>query len=659
MRLPPALRQKLLYQTLLRPHIAAHKLASTTQANLWSAHSQIPFFGLGQDHLGAGYQAKATPKRGGDDQAASLADRGPHETPLVPMCHCLKTLPYSSKYGRLQFIRQHGLKQGDYSEGMERVRIALAQLNLTVGDLDGNRALIEQAIEEAGRLGADIVAAPELAVTGYPPEDLVLRPTFVRDNLTVLQEIARSCGDVAAVVGFVDREGDRLYNAAALISQGRVQGVYHKHVLPNYGVFDEKRYFEPGEEILLAQLRGVKLGLTICEDIWSAAGPHVACAAAGASIVININGSPYHMGKGKQRRELLSRRASESRIALAYVNMVGAQDELVFDGQSCAFDEDGVLMARAAQFAEELLVFDIVPGEREDARSRISHEMDPLEEIYQALVIGVRDYLRKNRFEGAVIGLSGGIDSSLTAAIAADALGPENLLGVLAPSEFTSSESLRYGEELAGMLGVSTITLGIHDVFEGFLKVLDPIFADTGWGSAEENLQARIRGTLLMAISNKTGRIALSTGNKSEMATGYATLYGDMAGGFAVLKDVPKTLVYDLARWRNQAGPVIPAGVLTRPPTAELRAGQLDSETLPPYELLDQILEAYVEQDRSIEEIVEGGSDRGLVCRVVEMVDRAEHKRRQAPPGIKITLRAFGRDRRPPITNRYRPRPCP
>ncbi|MGH2707467.1 MAG: NAD+ synthase [Actinomycetota bacterium] len=545
---------------------------------------------------------------------------------------------------------------------MESVRIALAQLNLTVGDLDGNRALIEQEIGEAGRLGADIVAAPELAVTGYPPEDLVLRPAFVRDNLIALQEIARATRDVAAVVGFVDREGDRLYNAAALISRGRVQAVYRKHMLPNYGVFDEKRYFEPGEGILLAQLRGVKVGLTICEDIWSAGGPHVACAAAGARIVININGSPYHMGKGKQRHELLSSRARENRITLAYVNMVGGQDELVFDGQSCAFDEDGALVARAAQFREELLVFDVVAGgfsRPGHARSPVSREMSPLEEVYHALVLGVRDYLRKNGFTAAVIGLSGGIDSSLTAAIAADALGSENLLGVFAPSEFTSSESLQYGEELAGMLGISTVTLSIHDVFEATLKVLDPVFAGTEWGTAEENLQARIRGTLLMAISNKTGRIVLSTGNKSEMATGYSTLYGDMAGGFAVLKDVPKMLVYELARWRNRARPVIPVQVLTRPPTAELRAGQLDSEMLPPYEVLDRILKAYVEEDRSIEEIVEAGGDRDLVRGVAEMADRAEYKRRQAPPGIKITLRAFGRDRRLPITNRYRAGPHP
>jgi NAD+ synthase (glutamine-hydrolysing) len=579
---------------------------------------------------------------------------------------------------------------------MEPVRIALAQLNLTVGDLDGNRRRIERAIEEAGRLGAGVLAAPELAVTGYPPEDLVLRPAFVRDNLAVLREIARAAMGLAAVVGFVDREGDRLYNAAALLSEGRVQAVYHKHVLPNYGVFDEKRYFEPGEGIVLARLGEIEVGITICEDVWSAAGPHVACAAAGASIVVNINGSPYHRGKGGQRRELLSSRARESRIALAYVNMVGGQDELVFDGQSCAFDEDGRLLARAAQFEEELLVFDIAPQRREAARPpgdasgepvrrvslasgappesppgpgartsrpplepRLSREMDPLEETYHALVLGVRDYLGKNGFEKAVIGLSGGIDSSLTAAIAADALGPRNVLGVLAPSEFTSPESLRLAEELAAPLGISTITLPIHDLFEGFLKVLDPVFEGTGWGIAEENLQARIRGSLLMAISNKTGRIVLSTGNKSEMATGYATLYGDMAGGFAVLKDVPKTLVYRLARWRNRARAVIPAGVLTRPPTAELRAGQLDAETLPPYELLDRVLEAYVEEDRSVEEIVEAGHDRELVRRVAEMVDRAEYKRRQAPPGIKITPRAFGKDRRPPITNRYRPRPGP
>jgi NAD+ synthase (glutamine-hydrolysing) len=542
---------------------------------------------------------------------------------------------------------------------MAGMRIALAQINPTVGDLEGNRWLIERAIADAMAAGADLVALPELAVTGYPPEDLVLRPSFVADNLRTLEELAPVATGITAVVGFVDRDGDRIFNAAAVIAEGRVQGVYHKHLLPNYGVFDEKRYFTPGTDILVAQVAGVRYGVTICEDIWSPDGPHVATTAAGAELIININGSPYHMGKGRERQRLLATRARENHVALAYVNMVGGQDELVFDGQSCAVDAGGTLLARSPQFAEDLLVYDLAAGPdaaAPDAAGPVAPEMGSAEEVYAALVLGVRDYFTKNGFQGACLGLSGGIDSSLTAAVAADALGAGNVLGVLMPSEYTSQESLTGAERLAGALRIPTVTLPIHDAFEVMLKILDPVFAGTEPGLAEENLQSRIRGNLLMAISNKTGRLVLSTGNKSEVSTGYATLYGDMAGGFAVLKDVPKTLVYDLSRWRNRNSEVIPQEVIDRPPTAELRANQLDSDSLPPYEVLDPILQAYVEGDRSPEEIVANGFPADVVQRVVEMVDRAEYKRRQAPPGVKITRRAFGRDRRPPITNRYRPR---
>ena len=560
---------------------------------------------------------------------------------------------------------------------MEGVRIALAQVNPTVGDLEGNRWLIERAIGDARAAGADLVALPELAVTGYPPEDLVLRPSFVADNLRTLEDLAPTVTGITAVVGFVDRDGDRIFNAAAVIAGGRVVGVYHKHLLPNYGVFDEKRYFTPGDEILIERVAGIPFGVTICEDIWSSDGPQVATAAAGAELIVNINGSPYHMGKGRERQRLLASRARENHVAFAYVNMVGGQDELVFDGQSCAFDAGGALLARGPQFAEDLLVYDHAAGldaegvrgsyspEREGVRGSysperggpVAPEMGSAEEVYAALVLGVRDYLTKNGFHGACLGLSGGIDSSLTAAVAADALGAANIIGVLMPSEYTSHESLTGAERLAEALGMPTVTLPIHDAYEVMLKILDPVFAGTEPGLAEENLQSRIRGNLLMAISNKTGRLVLSTGNKSEMSTGYATLYGDMAGGFAVLKDVPKTLVYDLSRWRNRDSEVIPQEVIDRPPTAELRPGQLDSDSLPPYEVLDPILQAYVEGDRSPEEIVADGFPADVVQRVVEMVDRAEYKRRQAPPGVKITRRAFGRDRRPPITNRYRPHP--
>jgi len=529
-------------------------------------------------------------------------------------------------------------------------RIALAQINPTVGDLAGNRRLIEQAIDQALRAGAALVALPELAITGYPPEDLVLRPSFVADNLAVLESLAGAAKGITAVVGFVDREGGSVFNAAAVLSDGAVRAVYHKHLLPNYGVFDEKRYFTPGSDVVVVEVAGIRVGVTICEDLWSPEGPHVACAAAGAELVVNINGSPYHMGKGRERQQLLASRARENGVAFAYVNMVGGQDELVFDGQSCIVDPGGNVVARAAQFAEELLVVEVPEG----GGARLAREMERAEEAYAALVLGVRDYLGKNGFVGACVGLSGGIDSSLTAAVAADALHPGNVLGVLMPSEFTSKESLDYAERLGAALGMPTVTLPIHDPYEAMLKTLDPVFAGTAWGLAEENLQSRIRGALLMAISNKTGSLVLSTGNKSEMSTGYATLYGDMAGGFAVLKDVPKTLVYELSRWRNREIEVIPNEVLERPPTAELRRNQLDSDSLPPYELLDPILESYVEGDHSPEEIVAAGYPADVVERVVAMVDRAEYKRRQSPPGVKITRRAFGRDRRPPITNRYR-----
>ncbi|HEX2295979.1 MAG TPA: NAD+ synthase [Actinomycetota bacterium] len=559
---------------------------------------------------------------------------------------------------------------------MEKIRISLAQVNPTVGDLDGNARLVRDAIEAAKGNGADLVALPELVLTGYPPEDLLLKPSFVEDNLRILESVAESARGIAAVVGFVQPDGPRLYNAAALLADGRVRGVYRKHVLPNYGVFDEKRYFEPASGILLGELGDATFGITICEDLWSEHGPHAACAAAGADLIVNVNGSPYHRGKGAQRRALLETRARENGVAFAYVNMVGGQDELVFDGQSCVVGPDGELLARAAQFEEDLLTVDFVvddprgPGSvaepvervrvargaaaRPPQRRRIAPELDDVGEVYRALVLGTADYLGKNGFRQAVIGLSGGIDSALTAAIAADAIGATNVLGVLLPTEYTSQESLDYAEDLARKLGIEAVTLPIGDAYEALLKTLDPVFRDTPWGLAEENLQARVRGTLLMAISNKTNRIVLTTGNKSEMAAGYATLYGDMAGGFAVLKDVPKTLVYELSRWRNGRGEVIPVEIIERPPTAELRHGQLDTDSLPPYESLDPALEAYVEEFESVPAMVERGVDEQIAARIASMVDRAEYKRRQAPPGVKITHRAFGRDRRVPITNRYR-----
>jgi NAD+ synthase (glutamine-hydrolysing) len=572
---------------------------------------------------------------------------------------------------------------------VDDVRIALAQIDPTVGDLEGNAAMLVEAIGAAREQGADLVAAPEMVVTGYPAEDLVLKPSFIRDNRAALETVARAARGIVAVVGFVDEVDGLLYNAAALLAEGTVQGVYHKHLLPNYGVFDERRWFQPGRGILLGRVRDVTFGITICEDLWRPDGPHAACAAAGASLIVNINGSPYHRGKSRQRQDLVAMQARKHEVAFAYVNMVGGQDELVFDGASFVVDKGGHVVGRAAAFEPELLVVDVrhcamieravegsleeaagepvtlvdcgpgFAGHRPEVARRLVPELAPpadVAAVYAALVLGTRDYLRKNGFEGALVGLSGGIDSSLTAAIAADAIGASQVLGVLLPSEHTSGESNALAEELAASLGIATVTIPIGDAFEVLLKSLDPVFSGTSWGLAEENIQARIRGLVLMAISNKTGRILLSTGNKSEMATGYATLYGDMAGGFAVLKDVPKTLVWDLSRWRNRGGAVIPQAVIDRPPTAELRPNQLDTDSLPPYEVLDPILAALVERDRSVEELVAEGYDEATVQRVAELVDRAEYKRRQAAPGIKITERAFGRDRRLPITNRYRPK---
>ncbi len=517
-----------------------------------------------------------------------------------------------------------------------------------------------------------------MALTGYPPEDLLLKPSFVEDKIRVLHDVAEGTRGIVAVVGCVLPDGGRLYNGAAVLADGEVRAVYRKHLLPNYGVFDEKRYFDPGVGIVIGDLGGIRFGVTICEDLWNEHGPHAACAKAGAQLIVNINGSPYHRRKGAQRRRLLETRARDNEVALAYVNMVGGQDELVFDGQSCLVTSDGATLVRARRFESDLATVDFAPGgDRAFTPDRagepvelvalgpaigpkppvdppVHRELDDVEEVYRALVLGTADYLGKNGFEQAVIGLSGGIDSALTAAVAADAIGAHNVLGVLLPTEYTSQESLDYAEDLAQRLGLESLTLPISDSYEALLKTLDPIFGRTPWGLAEENLQARIRGTLLMAISNKTNRIVLTTGNKSEMAAGYATLYGDMAGGFAVLKDVPKTLVYDLSRWRNERSPVIPSEIIDRPPTAELRPGQLDTDSLPPYESLDPFLKAYVEDFESVRTMIDAGFDEHVAGRVAAMVDRAEYKRRQAPPGVKITPRAFGRDRRVPITNRYR-----
>jgi NAD+ synthase (glutamine-hydrolysing) len=564
------------------------------------------------------------------------------------------------------------------------VRVAAAQLDLVVGDLEGNAARIVTAYEKAEAAGADLVAFPELALTGYPPEDLLLRPAFVAQTREWLDKVAARTTATAAVVGFPEADRD-LYNAAAVVAHGAVQGVYRKHLLPNYAVFDEQRYFEPWDvDGPLFVIGGVRVGVTVCEDAWSPSGPILTQAAAGAELIVNINASPYYAGRLRERETMLATRAADAAVPILYVNLVGGQDELVFDGASMLVDESGELVARARQFTEDLLVVDVDvrPAFRRralDPRGRrraaplpevlvsgaqpaegavpphVEPALDPVREVYEALVVGTRDYVRKNGFSEVVIGLSGGIDSSLVATIAVDALGAGHVIGVMMPSRFSSEGSVADAETLAQRLGIRTVTIPIEPAHAAFLEMLTEPFEGTEPGLAEENLQARIRGTILMTLSNKFDWLVLTTGNKSEMATGYSTLYGDMAGGFAVIKDVPKMLVYALCRDRNQrAGhDLVPAEVLEKPPSAELRPDQRDSDSLPDYADLDPILEGYVEGDKSITELVSEGHDPGVVARVARLVDRNEYKRRQAPPGVRVSPKAFGKDRRLPITNRW------
>jgi NAD+ synthase (glutamine-hydrolysing) len=571
-----------------------------------------------------------------------------------------------------------------------KLRIALAQINTTVGDLSANTDRILRCMELARKQGADLITFPELAICGYPPEDLLFKTEFIEQNLKCLDHIIGQCRTLTAVVGFVDRKVD-IYNAAAIIEKQKLIGVYHKIFLPNYGVFDENRYFRAGEECPLFIIQGIATGINICEDIWYEDGPATAQASAGAELILNISASPYHRGKREYRENMLKARATDNTVIVAFNNLIGGQDELVFDGNSIIIDERGRILAGAKAFKEDLLIADIntdaifnarlhdsrwrkAAGKQhwpinkiEVSEQRADDNKTPLKvhkikklnneaEVYSALVLGTRDYITKNSFQKVVIGLSGGIDSSLVATIAVDALSSKNVIGVAMPSRFSSPQSLDDARLLVENLHIELRIIPIDTIFRSYLKILRVSFAGTNEDITEENLQARIRGNLLMALSNKFGWIVLTTGNKSEMATGYTTLYGDMAGGFAVIKDIPKTLVYRLAIYRNSLHheKLIPSSILRRAPSAELKPGQKDIDTLPPYETLDPILNAYVEEDQSLREIKALGFDLATVKRVVTLVDRSEYKRRQSPPGIKITPRAFGRDRRLPITSRYR-----
>lgn len=568
-------------------------------------------------------------------------------------------------------------------------RIAQAQINCTVGDLTGNTTKICQWIQRARALNADLVSFPELSITGYPPEDLVLKPQFVTDNIDALHVVAAEAKGIVVVVGFVDN-ANGLYNAAAVLAQGTIRGIYHKRHLPNYGVFDEKRYFRPGRDRHVIVVNGVSVGLNICEDMWAVRGPTRMQALAGATVIVNINASPYQIGKVDERERLLRTRSTQNRVIVAFTNLVGGQDELVFDGRSMIVDHEGRLLAKGKAFEEDLVVADLdiqsvlefrkheqsrsykpstrtqsvtrivcsdtpYAGKRVKVSPSLGETLTTCEEVYRALCLGIRDYVSKNGFSNVAIGVSGGIDSALTAALAVDALGSRHVLGVFMPSRHTSHASRVDVESLVRNLGIDLRTISIEKAYTAVLDMLSDAFQGTTTDTTEENLQARIRGNILMALSNKFGWLVLSTGNKSEMSVGYATLYGDMAGGLSVLKDVPKTLVYRLARFRNAMDSigVIPEHTLQRAPTAELRADQTDQDVLPPYDILDPILEAYVEGNHAVDKIAAMGFDALTVELVGRMVDGCEYKRRQAPIGIKITPRALGKDRRMPVTNRY------
>ena len=576
---------------------------------------------------------------------------------------------------------------------MRTLRIGLCQINTTVGDIEGNTRKILDYIAKGKKMGADLLAFPEMAVTGYPPEDLLLMPKFIESNLKAIEKIAKATHSITVVVGFVNKDGD-IFNSAALLHKGKMIDAYSKTYLPNYGVFDEDRYFQAGKENFIFTLRSIPIGLSICEDLWYPGDPiRTQALHGGAELIVNISSSPYQAGKTTFREKMISTRASDNLAIVAYCNLVGGQDELVFDGGGVIFDQRGELIVRGKQFEEDLVladldleaVFRMRLHDPRIRRERLSDEekglrkidlsdhghsirkkptlpkrdsklLDRPSEIYSALVLGTGDYIRKNGFHTVLIGLSGGIDSALTATIAVDALGKKGVVGVAMPSQYSSEGSLEDAKLLAKNLGIRFLTIPITEIFQAYLKTLSLSFKGLKPDVTEENIQARIRGNILMALSNKFGWLVLTTGNKSEMSVGYCTLYGDMAGGFAVLRDVPKMLVYELAKFRNEkeGKAIIPKNVFIKAPSAELRPNQKDEDSLPPYSILDPILQAYVEEDKGVEEISKMGFKESLIKEVIRMVDRNEYKRRQSPPGVKITHRALGKDRRLPVTNKYR-----
>ena len=561
------------------------------------------------------------------------------------------------------------------------LRIALAQMNLVVGDFNFNAEKIKQHLKQARRMGADVVLFPELAVTGYPPEDLLLKESFLKQCDKNLKKISRYSKGLTAIIGFAEKKGKVIYNSAALLSDGKHVGTYRKMLLPNYGVFDEKRYFHEGNSPVRFRLKGATLGITICEDLWEDSGPgKILCGQGNVDLLLNISSSPFHKGKGKTREKMIQQRARSYRSHIAYVNLVGGQDELVFDGQSLVVAPDGKIIIQGNSFTEELICSDIVLNPRSQkklySKTNIRSYQIPaslskqkkypplpvytynkkseVEDIFSALVLGTQDYISKNGFSKVVLGLSGGIDSALTAVVASKALGAKNVIGVLMPSPHSSKGSVQDSLSLAKNLGIQTLTLPIEKAMKAYDQILGKVFKGTDSDLAEENIQARIRGNLLMALSNKKGWMVLATGNKSEFSVGYCTLYGDMAGGFAVIKDVPKIWVYKISHWVNSKKEIIPESILTKAPSAELRPDQKDTDTLPPYDLLDPILLKYIEEDKSVGKIKVSGLSTADIKRVANLVDASEYKRRQGPPGVKITPKAFGKDRRLPITTNSR-----